>query len=169
MDSSLDLWSLVEEADNSWDTSLVRSPPIHSRPKSSPLHREILPQDPRLASHFQVSDLRSHSMHSKGCLGPSSDQQHSGIPRVSDLNREFQFHPLQQLHMDSIRIIPRSHPLQILQPNLPVSPSWMTWQQNFELPQPHECVEPRGSGPLQYWLIHQFHWHYIHQPSARGS
>ena len=94
MDNFLDEWSLVQSGEGSWDTSSVISPPLQFRPKSAPLQREPLPQGPRLVSPFQVSDLHPVASSSIGCLGQSSAQRHSGIPRVSDLSHGCQFLPL---------------------------------------------------------------------------
>ena len=131
MDNFLDEWSLVQSGEGSWDTSSVISPPLQFRPKSAPLQREPLPQGPRMVSPFQVSDLHPVASSSIGCLGQSSAQRHSGIPRVSDLSHGCQFLPPQQLPVDSIRIIPGVNPLQIPSQNLPVIQSWTTLQQNF--------------------------------------
>ena len=147
MDNSMDGWSLVQSVEGSWDTSSVISPPLQFRPKSAPLQRESLPQGPRLVSPFQVSDLRPVASSSIVCSGQSSAQRHSGIPRVSDL---FQFHPPQQLPIDSIRIAPGVNPLQIPSQNLPVIQSWTTLQQNFELPQPQGCLGYPDSVPIDF-------------------
>jgi hypothetical protein len=150
MDNFLDEWSLVQSGEGSWDTSSVISPPLQFRPKSAPLQREPLPQGPRLVSPFQVSDLHPVASSSIGCLGQSSAQRHSGIPRVSDLSHGCQFLPPQQLPVDSIRIIPGVNPLQIPSQNLPVIQSWTTLQQNFELPQPQRCLGYPDSVPIDF-------------------
>ena len=145
MDNSMDVWSLVQSVESSWDTSLVISPPLQSRPKSAPLQHEPLPQGPRLVSPFQVSATSAI-----GCSGQSSAQRHPGILRVSDLNQGGNVPPPQQFPVDSIRIVPGVTPLRIPPQNLPVIRSWTTLQQNVELPQPQGCLGYSESVPIDF-------------------
>ena len=94
----------------------------------------------RSSPGVSISDLRPLATSSMGCSGQSSAQLHTGIPRISDLCHGSQFLPPQQLLIDSIRIVPGSNPLQIPAQNLPVIQSWMTLQQNLEMPQPQRCL-----------------------------
>ena len=147
MDTSLDLWSLVEDLDTTPDTNVVRSLPLPSRPKSAPLQRDHQPPGPRLASPFQVSDLVSRPVSSMGSSGHSTAPRHSGIPRVSDLNQNFSFLPPQPNYRDSIRTSVGSNPLPIPPHKVPVSQSWTAVHRNHELPHPPDPGVHGDSGP----------------------
>ena len=147
MDTSLDLWSLVEDLDTTPDTNVVRSLPLPSRPKSAPLQRDHQPPGPRLASPFQVSDLVSRPVSLMGSSGHSTAPRHSGIPRVSDLNQNFSFLPPQPNYRDSIRTSVGSNPLPIPPHKVPVSQSWTAVHRNHELPHPPDPGVHGDSGP----------------------
>ena len=100
-----------------------------------------------------------------GSSGQSTAQRHSGIPRVSDLNQSLSFLPPQSIYRESIRTCFGSNTLPISPNNVPVSQSWTTVYQNYELHHPPDREEYAGSGPQHYganspW---QLAWH----PSKR--